>query len=108
MIECKIITINDATGREKFNIDYHRLEEYPWSDEVLNWYLNEGFEIKHVVQLFHPGTQGQSGEYNFYVAGWTIFLERETEEDVRMRDPDEEAEGSEAAGAYFDIEEDAS
>lgn len=83
MKECKIITINDASEVELMNQDFHRVTELPWTESVLNQYLNEGYVISHIVPEVMPAVQ-EEGNYTFFKGGFTFFLERETEHDVEM------------------------
>lgn len=76
MKECKIIHINDGTAREITNGNRHFVEDYPWTEEQLNRYLNEGYELKHMVPMVTPAIQGE-GNYSFYKSGFAFYLERE-------------------------------
>ena len=75
MKECKIIHINDGDAKELTNGNWHMAEEYVWTSEMLNLYLNAGYTITHVVPEFSPG---RPGDLPFYKDGFAIFLERES------------------------------
>lgn len=79
MKKCKIIHINDGTAKILTDGDRHFSEEYLWAEEVINSYLREGYEVKQMIPEITPN-QLEVGKYSFYNSGFTVYLEKESEE----------------------------
>ena len=86
--ECKLIHINDGSAVTRENGNFHFVEQFCWTERYLKQYLDEGYELKHMVSEVTPAIQGE-GRYCFYKSGFTFYLEREVPEGTC--DPDEEA-----------------
>lgn len=76
MKKCKLVHINDGSEKVITNGDMHFVEEYPWTEELIESYLNEGYEVKQMVSNYMPNIQGEGG-YSFFVGGVTIYMEKE-------------------------------
>ena len=75
--ECKIIQINDGSGKVQQNKNFHLVTAFDFAAEYINRFLSDGWEVKHMVPEVSPAIQGEVGSYVFYKAGWTFFLERD-------------------------------
>lgn len=78
MKECKIVQINDGNHVEIQNGNFLFVEEFPKTAEIINKYLAEGYEVKHIIPQFSPASQKSDG-YSFYKDGIMLYLEKETE-----------------------------
>jgi len=76
MKKCKIIHINDGTAQVTTNGSGHFVEEYPWSEKLIDDYLNQGYELKQMFPNYTPNIQ-EEGMYSFYIGGFTIYMEKE-------------------------------
>ena len=76
MKKCKIITINDGSAREVTNDNFLFVEEYDVAESIIDKYLEEGYEIKHMVPVYDPAIQGK-GNYTFYRSGCTFYMEKD-------------------------------
>ena len=76
MKKCKIIHINDGNTVELANGDYFYAEEYEKAEAFLEPYLEEGYEVKHMIPEVMPAMQEEGG-YAFYHSGFTVYLEKE-------------------------------
>lgn len=76
MKECKLIHINDGCERELRDGNRFYAEEFPETRELIGTYLEEGWQVVHMVPDFSPAIQGE-GRYSFYKTSWTFYLERE-------------------------------
>ena len=75
MKECKIIHLNDGNPVEVSNSNFFFQEFFPKTEEVINDYLNQGFEVKQILPQYSPAIQ-KPGVYSFYRSGILIYLER--------------------------------
>ena len=75
MKECKIIHINDGNPIEVSNGNRFFQECFPQTEEVINDYLNQGFEVKQIIPQYSPAIQ-EEGNFSFYKSGILIYLER--------------------------------
>lgn len=78
MKECKVIHINDGVANVIQNGDRHFVEEFPWTDNFLNNYLAQGYEVKHIMPNITPNIL-EKGCYPFFIGGFTVYLEKEDE-----------------------------
>lgn len=76
MKKCKIIHINDGTSKVTTNGDRHFAEEYPWAEELIEGYINRGYEVKQMIPNYTPNVQ-KLGEYPFFIGGFTVYMEKE-------------------------------
>lgn len=76
MKKCKIIHINDRTARVITNGENHFVEDFPWAENLLNEYLSQGFNVKHMVPNVTPNVM-KEGCYTFFIGGITVYLEKE-------------------------------
>lgn len=60
------------------NGDYLLVEEFPRTAEIINKYLADGFNVKHIIPSFMPSVQ-ETGNYTFYKDDIMIYLEREAD-----------------------------
>jgi hypothetical protein len=100
--KCKLIRINDGTAKTLENGNFHFVEEMEWAAKYLERYLNEGYEVKHMVPEVTPAIQ-KDGTYSFYKGGFTFYLEREVADDS-FSHHEAEAEGPD--DIPLDIDED--
>lgn len=97
--QCKVIHINDGSASIRENGNFHFVEEFDWTESYLNRFLNDGWEVKHMVPEVTPAIQGD-GSYNFYKSGFTFYLER----DERDSKADDGADAVEEMVDFNDIE----
>lgn len=76
MKECKIITINDGIGKVLKNGDHIYVEEKEEMENCINEFLKKGWEVKSISPVYNPGMQGDTGSWNFYIGGYTVYMER--------------------------------
>lgn len=76
MKECKIIHIHDGNPVEISNGNRFFQEDFPQTEQVINDYLNQGFEVKQILPQYTPAIQ-EEGNLSFYKSGVLIYLERE-------------------------------
>lgn len=76
MKECKIIHIHDGNLVEISNGNRFFQEDFPQTEQVINDYLNQGFEVKQILPQYTPAIQ-KEGYLSFYKSGVLIYLERE-------------------------------
>ena len=89
--KCKILHINDGSAVVRTNGNFHFMEEYVWAEETVQSYLREGYEVKQMIPTLTPARL--DGGVAFYDTGFTIYLERDVEEDeeeLDLEDPDVE------------------
>lgn len=70
MKKCKIIHINDGTAKVITNGENHFVEEFPWAEELINSYLEQGYEVKQMVSNVTPNIQ-KEGSYTFFY--WRVY-----------------------------------
>lgn len=88
MKQCKLLHINDGCPREQNNGNWMHVEDYPRAEEILNRYLNSGYELKSMVPLVSPAELDR-GNYGFYRSGFVFYLEREVEGEYTGPTPDD-------------------
>lgn len=49
MRKCKILHINDGSAKVITNGDRHFVEEHPWAEDLIEGYLNQGYEVKQMI-----------------------------------------------------------
>lgn len=76
MKECKVLHIHDGGAVTLQNGDRHLYEQYPWAEEVLTDFINQGYEVKQMIPQFSPAMQ-REGCWSFYKSGFIAYLERE-------------------------------
>ncbi|MBR4446660.1 MAG: hypothetical protein IKS37_12280 [Solobacterium sp.] len=76
MKEVRILTINDGKEEVLANGDYFYAETYPRTEAMVQEYLNDGWNLIHVMKDFNPAIQ-KEGNYTFYRGGITFMFERE-------------------------------
>lgn len=76
MRKCKILHINDGTAKVITNGDRHLVEEHPWAEDLVEGYLNQGYEVKQMIPNYTPNVQ-KNGEYSFFIGGFTVYMEKE-------------------------------
>lgn len=76
MRKCKILHINDGTAKVITNGDRHFVEEHPWAEDLIEGYLNQGYEVKQMIPNYTPNVQ-KNGEYSFFIGGFTVYMEKE-------------------------------
>lgn len=69
MKECKVIGINGGSWVERQKDEMHSVVELVYASEILEKYLNAGFEVIQVI--WHGENHPDS---------YTVFLQRESEE----------------------------
>lgn len=78
MKKCKIIHVNDACPKELFNANRHFIESFPWTEELIDSYLNQGYEVKNIISNYAPNDQ-EEGSLSSFIDGFTLYLEKNTE-----------------------------
>lgn len=73
--ECKIIHINDGREETLFNGNFLFVEEWPATAQIIQKYLDAGYEVKKIIPDFTPAIQ-KEGSYSFYKTGMTVYFER--------------------------------
>ena len=76
MKKCKIICINDGTAKVMTNGEHHFVEEFLWAEELINSYLEQGYEVKQMISNVTPNVQ-KEGDYTFFMGGFALYLEKE-------------------------------
>lgn len=76
MKSCKIIHINDGNPVTMENGNFFLLEEFPKMSEKLNEYLNDGWEVKHIIPDFDPAPIENGNGIAFYKTGFCVYLEK--------------------------------
>ena len=100
--KCKLIHINDGSATTVENGNFHFVEEFDWTAKYLERYLNEGYEVKHMVPEVSPAIQGD-GSYCFYKSGFTFYLECEESDSIHSGD---EVEGEDLNDIFAGIDDD--
>lgn len=77
MKECKIIHINDGNPQQIKNANYLFVEEYLCASEIVNQYLEKGWEVRNMIPEFTPNMRDSSPA--FFCGGFTVYLERGSE-----------------------------
>lgn len=76
MKTCKIIRINDGRPKTIQNEDYMYIQEMCKTAEIIESYINDGYEVKQIFPTYDPATQ-EEDNYTFYKCGVIVYLERE-------------------------------
>lgn len=76
MKKCKIVHVNDGTAKVMTNGNRHFVEEYPWAEELIDSYLEQGYEVKQMISNVTPNIL-EDGCYPFFIGGFTFYLEKE-------------------------------
>ena len=76
MKKCKIVHVNDGTAKVITNGDRHFAEEYPWAEDFIEHYLNQGYEVKQMISNYTPNIREEGGP-SFFIGGFTIYMEKE-------------------------------
>ena len=69
----KVIRINDGNPEMLTNEGKLFVEEYSKMENVINQYLQEGWEVKQIVALYEPSDRG----IPFYIGGQIVYFEKE-------------------------------
>lgn len=104
MRECKIIHINDGRPQETANGNFYFSEIYPRTETELQTYLDQGYEVKHMVPMVAPAIQ-KEGAYGFYLSGFAFYLEREAPEGERSKEELPEPEEQIDEDSFIDPED---
>lgn len=76
MKECKIIHIHDGKAKVIQNENFLMVEEFQEAEKLLNSYLAQGYEVKHIVSNVSPNIL-KKDNWSFYKDGFTFYLEKE-------------------------------
>jgi hypothetical protein len=52
------------------------VESYPDAANIINDYLEQGYEVKQIIPEFCPAIQ-EEGVFTFYKDGFTVYFEKE-------------------------------
>ena len=77
MKKCKIVHVNDGTVKVITNGNHHFAEEYPWMENLVDDYLSEGYQLKHMFPSITPNILDK-GNYPFYADGFILYLEKDS------------------------------
>ena len=80
MKECKVIRINDGLEDEIQNGEFMHILTQPRAEKLIEFFLDNGYEVKQMIRDFSPG-MGGAGGYSFYRGGLIFYLEREVEDE---------------------------
>ena len=75
MKKCILIHINDGKAEELHNGDFMFVERFKKTEEIINKYLSQGYEVKQIIPNYSPSLQGEEN-FTFYEAGITIYFEK--------------------------------
>ena len=102
MKEYKIIRMNEAHARMLTNGNWHCAEDYPWTEKMLNFHLEQGYTVKQMITTISPGERGGGG-YSFYKDGFIFLLEHDTEQgEVTPEDWEENNQLTEETRAFLE------
>ena len=76
MKKCILIHINDGNTEVLRNGNYMFIERLPKTEEVIEQYLSQGYEVKQIIPDYSPAEQGE-GNFTFYKGGITIYFEKD-------------------------------
>ncbi len=76
MKKCKIITVHDGQPETIHNGNFLYVCEFNKAEEVIDDYLDQGYEVKSIVPEYNPAIQ-EDGVYSFYKGGFSVYLEKE-------------------------------
>ena len=76
MKDCKIIHIHDGKGKNIKTEKFFSVEELEESEKILNNYLAQGYEVKHIISNVSPNIL-KEGNWTFFKDGFTVYLEKE-------------------------------
>ena len=75
MKKCVLIHINEGHKDVLQNENFMFIERYTKTEEIIEQYLSQGYEVKQIIPEYSPEEQGE-GNYTFYKSGVTIYFER--------------------------------
>ena len=76
---CKLVHIHSGYKKEIQNGNFLLVEEFPETDDIIQQYLAEGYEVKQIIPDITPAIQ-QDGAYAFYKGGIVVYFEKEESE----------------------------
>ena len=76
MKTCKLVHIHSGNKIEVQNENHLLIEEFPETDEIIQRYLNVGYEVKQIIPDITPAIQ-KDGAYSFYKGGIVVYFEKE-------------------------------
>ena len=79
MKKCAIIHVCDGNAEIVENKNRLLIERFTHSEEVIEQYLSQGYEVKHIIPDYSPAVQGE-GNPTFFKGGITIYFEKESEQ----------------------------
>ncbi len=70
-----VIHINDGNPETLRNGERLLVERYYKTEEIIEQYLSEGFEVKHIIPDYTPAPA--DADIAFYKTGIIVYLEKE-------------------------------
>ncbi len=74
-----ILHINDGNSEVATNGNRMFVETFPKAQSEIEKYLNEGWEVKQMIPEVTPSVN-KEGAYSFYKSGFTIYMEKESQD----------------------------
>lgn len=75
MKKCVLIHINDGNADVVQNGNRMFIERFTRTEEVIEQYLSQGYEVKQIIPDYSPAEQGE-GNFTFYKGGITLYFEK--------------------------------
>lgn len=79
MKACKLVHIHGGNEVEVHNGNFLFVEEFPETDDIIQQYLAEGYEVKQIIPDVTPAIQ-EEGAFTFYKGGIVVYFEKEEAE----------------------------
>ena len=76
----KIVHVNDGDSQVMHNGDFMFVETFPRGEKIIEAFMNNGWTLANRTQVNKPAIQ-KEGAYSFYMNGWDLLFEKETEDD---------------------------
>lgn len=76
MKKCKLVHIHDGNEKDLKNGNRLYVGEYNMAEEEIEYYLNQGYEVKSITPTYAPSVQ-EEGNLTFYLGGVVVYLEKE-------------------------------
>lgn len=85
MKKCLFIHINDGKPEVLQNGNHLFVERFFKTEEVIEHYLAQGYEVKQIMPDVSPAEQG-AGNYTFYKGGITVYFEKDESDGSALED----------------------
>lgn len=76
MKKCILIHINDGNEEILKNGNRIFIERFIQTEEIIEKYLSQGYEVKQIIPDYSPAQQGD-GNFTFYKGGINVYFEKD-------------------------------